>query len=141
MGTVRFEYVVDPYGEALLGQVWGDRVTINAIPVYRKRLADGAKRYLVTNHMGGSKSAAVALWKEPEEPIFWGECRDEAGCEIVMRTLASVTMRSGDEECRHMLASPATISPSTKQAKLAPPPPPPPLSEREACAKLVATDA
>ena len=95
-GDLRFDYVLDHFGKAMEDNQWGDAITINGRPAYRKHLADGGTRYLITNHYDGSQSAAVAIWNEEEEPIFWGTCHNDADCDAVLQTLASVTMRNAE---------------------------------------------
>ena len=71
-GTLRFDYVLDHFGKAMWDDEWGEPITINGRPAFRKTLDDGGRRYLITNHYDGPESAAVAIWREEEEPIFWG---------------------------------------------------------------------
>jgi len=105
-GGLRFDYVVDHFGAALPGSDWGQPITINGKPAFRKQLDDGAKRYLITNHYGGEDSAAAAIWQQEEQPLFWGTCRNDEDCEAVLQTLASVSMRSAESECAIMFPKP-----------------------------------
>lgn len=139
---VRLVYMVDHYAEVLVKDEWGEPVTINAVPAYRKRLPDGSRRYLVTNHVGGPSSAAVAIWKQPETPIFWGQCGSEAGCSIVLQTLASVKLRGAEEECRMSRDRFRSRQRSADQrdGALSPPSPTPP-SELGRCTRWRVVDA
>lgn len=104
-GAMRFDYVLDHYGGVPMSADWGQAITINGKPAFRKHLDNGAVRYLITNHYGGAYSAAVAIWRE-EEPVFWGTCRTEQECDAVLKTLATVSMRSAEQECRLMFPQP-----------------------------------
>lgn len=106
VGQLRFDYVLDPFGETMPDKNWGEPITINGKPAFRKSLANGSRRYLITNHHGGADSAPVAIWREQEEPIFWGTCRSDEDCEAVLQTLASVSMRSAAQECALMFPKP-----------------------------------
>ncbi|MFN6935288.1 MAG: hypothetical protein ACK4NZ_09060 [Tsuneonella sp.] len=162
-GDVRFDYVLDHYGGVPMGDDWGERITVNGMPAFRKHLPDGATRYLITNHAKGAESARVALWKEEEEPIFWGTCRSDAGCEAVLQTLATVGMRSAAQDCAVLFPKPpkewvpppgykppsVTIptpkAPRQDPADLQPPAPPPPPAPRppgaeEICQKYLDAD-
>ncbi len=135
-GDLRFDYVVDPFGAALADDGWGDPITINGRPAFRKHLDDGGTRYLITNHYGGEKSAAVATWQQEEEPIFWGTCRSDKDCDAVLQTLASVSMRSAESEDRSMSMPPPEErgSPPTHEPAQNPLPPlqvPPPDTQFE----------
>lgn len=143
-GDLRFDYVLDPFGRATEDDQWGDPITINGRPAFRKHLADGGTRYLITNHYDGRQSAAVAIWNEEEEPIFWGTCHSDADCDAVLQTLASVTMRNAEQECRLMFPQPppqfvpppgyrespsvipTPVAPLREPEPPAPPPPPAP---------------
>ncbi|QQN74375.1 hypothetical protein [Croceicoccus sp. YJ47] len=144
-GTLRFDYVLDHFGKAMTDDEWGEPITINGRPAFRKMLDDGGRRYLITNHYGGSESSAVAIWREEEEPIFWGTCHDDEDCDAVLQTLASVTMRAASQECALMfpppppdfvpppdycedcsiIAPPPAPLPGPEQMQPAAPPPPP----------------
>lgn len=158
-GDLRFDYVLDLYGGVPMGADWGEPITINGRPAFRKHLEDGGTRYLITNHHGGEDSAAIAVWRQEEEPIFWGTCRNEADCDVVLRTLASVAMRSAEQECRAMFPQPqrqwvpppgyrppsGTPAPPAlrrdpEAARLPAPPPPPaprPPDAAERCGKYL----
>lgn len=143
-GDLRFDYVLDPFGRATEDDQWGDPITINGRPAFRKHLADGGTRYLITNHYDGRQSAAVAIWNEEEEPIFWGTCHSDADCDAVLQTLASVTMRNAEQECGLMFPQPppdfvpppgyrespsvipTPVAPLREPEPPAPPPPPAP---------------
>lgn len=147
-GELRFDYVLDPYGGVPMGDDWGEPITINGRPAFRKQLEDGGTRYLITNHYGGEESAAVAIWQHEEEPVFWGTCHNEADCDAVLQTLASVSMRSAESECRLMFPQPAEEwvpppgyrptpvpfpappAPRRDAADMRPPAPPPPPAPR-----------
>lgn len=148
-GDLRFDYVLDHFGKAMEDDQWGDPITINGRPAFRKHLADGGTRYLITNHYDGETSATVAMWQEQEEPIFWGTCYSDADCDAVLQTLASVGMRSAEQECGLMFPQPPPEfvpprgyreGPSVIPPPVAPlpepeppaPPPPPAHSPRDA---------
>ena len=128
-GTLRFDYVLDDFGKAMWDDEWGDAITINGRPAYRKMLDDGGRRYLITNHYGGRDSAAVAIWREKEEPVFWGTCYSDEDCDAVLQTLASVTMRRASQECALMfpLRPPEFVPPPDYRpdSSIIPPPPAP----------------
>ena len=73
--------------------------------------------------------AAVAIWREEEEPIFWGTCYSEEDCDSVLQTLASVTMRQASQECALMFPQPppAFVPPPgyRPDSSIIPPPPAP----------------
>ena len=98
-GDLRFDYVPDRYAEVPPRKDWGEAITINGRPAFRTKLDDGGTRYLVTNHHGGPDTAVVSIWKEPEQPLFWGTCRTEADCDVVLQTIASITFRSVEGQC------------------------------------------
>lgn len=147
-GELRFDYVLDLYGGVPMGDDWGEPITINDRPAFRKHLADGATRYLITNHYGGKDSSAVAIWQQEEEPIFWGTCRSEADCDAVLQTVASVAMRSAEQECLLMfpqppekwvpppgykplpVSLPTPNAPRRQPEDMRPPAPPPPPAPR-----------
>ncbi|MXP15706.1 hypothetical protein GRI44_13200 [Altererythrobacter confluentis] len=154
-GDLRFDYVLDPFGKALENDQWGDPVTINGRPAFRKLLEDGGTRYLITNHYAGAESAAIAIWHQPEEPLFWGTCRSDEDCEAVLQTLASVAMRSAEQECALMFPQPprewvpppgyredaSVIPPPPAPVREAgPPAPPPPPAPRPADADKICKD-
>ena len=129
-GTLRFDYVLDHFGKAMWDDEWGEPITINGRPAFRKMLDDGGRRYLITNHYGGTESAAVAIWREEEEPIFWGTCYSDDDCDAVLQTLASVTMRQASQECALMFPPPPpefVPPPGYRPDSLLIPPPPAPL--------------
>ena len=143
-GDLRFDYMLDLYGGVPMGPDWGDPITINGKPAFRKYLDNGATRYLITNHYGGAGSAAVAIWHEEEEPVFWGTCDSEKNCDTVLQTLASVSMRSAEQECRLLFPQPpkqwvpppgykpvnlpAPNAPRREPEDARPPPPPSPAA-------------
>ena len=134
-GGIRFDYVLDPFGEALADEDWGEPVTINGRPAFRARLDDGSRRYLITNHYGGPDSAAVAIWRQREEPMFWGTCRSDEECEAVLQTLASVSMRSASQQCALMFPQdPPPFEPPPGYCSDCSeiPPPPAPMQREEA---------
>ena len=133
-GDLRFDYVLDHFGKAMVDDQWGDPITINGRPAFRKHLADGGTRYLITNHHDGRQSAAVAIWNEEEEPIFWGTCHSDADCDAVLQTLASVTMRNAEQECRLMFPQPPpqfVPPPGYRESPSVIPPPVAPLRDTE----------
>ena len=159
-GTLRFDYVLDHFGKAMWDDEWGEPITINGRPAFRKTLDDGGRRYLITNHYGGTDSAAVAIWREEEEPIFWGTCYSDEDCDAVLQTLASVTMRQASQECALMfpppppefvpppdyrpdssvISPPSAPRPDPEQLHPAAPPPPPaprPRVAEELCKEFV----
>lgn len=159
-GDLRFDYVLDPYGEVLPGQQWGDPITINGRPAFRKVMQDGGTRYLITNHHGGGDTAVVSIWKQPEQPMFWGTCRTEADCEAVLQTIASIAFRTVESQCWLFypqepeawipppgyrprpvpFPTPAAPRRNPDDARpVAPPPPPepPPAGAAELCRKYV----
>ena len=133
-GTLRFDYVLDHFGKAMWDDEWGEPVTINGRPAYRKMQDDGGRRYLITNHYGGAESAAVAIWQEEEEPVLWGTCYSDEDCDAVLQTLSSVTMRHASQECALMFPKPPPESvppPGYRPDSSIIPPPPAPLHGRE----------
>lgn len=133
-GKLRFDYVLDPYGGVPMGDDWGEPITINDRPAFRKVLDGGGKRYLITNHYGGEDSAAVAIWRKEEEPVFWGTCYSDEDCKAVLQTLASVTMRRASQECALMFPQPPpefVPPPGYRPDSSIIPPPPAPLPGAE----------
>ena len=133
-GTLRFDYVLDHFGKAMWDDEWGEPVTINGRPAYRKMQDDGGRRYLITNHYGGAESAAVAIWQEEEEPVFWGTCYSDEDCDAVLQTLSGVTMRHASQECALMFPKPPpefVPPPGYRPDSLVIPPRPAPRPDRE----------
>lgn len=133
-GDLRFDYVLDHFAKAMWDDEWGDPITINGRPAFRKHLADGGTRYLITNHYDGTQSAAVAIWQQQEEPIFWGTCHSDEDCDAVLQTLASVGMRSAEQECGLMSPQPPpefVPPPGYREGPSVIPPPVAPLREPE----------
>ena len=131
---LRFDYALDQFGKAMEDDHWGDPITINGRPAFRKHLADGGTRYLITNHYDGATSAAVAIWQEQEEPIFWGTCYSDADCDAVLETLVSVGMRSAEQECVLMFPQPPpefVPPPGYREGPPVIPPPVAPLRDPE----------
>ena len=133
-GTLRFDYVLDHFGKAIWDDEWGEPITINGRPAFRKMLDDGGRRYLITNHYGEAESAAMAIWREEEEPVFWGTCYSDEDCDVVLQTLASVTMRHASQECALMFPPPPpefVPPPGYRSDSSVIPPPPAPRPDPE----------